>query len=171
MTLSVYPADVVDALDDAVDASYSPAAAAAAVTPSRATATAHARRTVSEAQVCVAVDKAIKARPGAYWINVHGGAAQTAGTADRVGVVDGRAFACEIKAPGQRPRRRQLVELRRWQAAGALVGWVSSVEELSALLDRVHDRRWTNPLTGPGDPTLGDETHDGLADAATAGDP
>jgi hypothetical protein len=154
------------------DEVYSPRAARAAVRRRAANASdPHGRRTVSEAAVCRAVDEAILVRRDAYWINITGAAEQTAGTPDRVGVVDGRAFACEIKAPGARPRPRQLVELRRWQDGGALVGWVESVEQLDELLAHVHDRRWTNPLTGPGDPTLGGNTHDGLADAATAGDP
>jgi hypothetical protein len=156
----VIRADVVD------DQDYDPRAARRTTTPGHRTHRARERR--SEALVCRDVDAALADEPRVYIMNITGSAEQVAGTPDRVGVVDGRAFVCEIKAPGERPRPLQLVELRRWQDGGALAGWVTSVAELRELLARVHDRSWTNPLTGPGDPTLG-AAHDAGASVAERG--
>lgn len=169
MTVSFPPGSdhTVTYSDLAREEAYDPAAACATQRVGRRSHRGRGR--TSEAQVCAEVDRALAATPRCYILNVTGSAEQTAGTPDRVGVVDGRAFVCEIKAPGETPRRLQLMQLRRWQAAGAISGWVTSVSELEQLLARVHDGQWTNPLTGPGDPTLGG-THDGQADgSATAG--
>lgn len=143
---------------------YDPAAAAAAM-PTRSG--------ISEAAIATQVDKAFGFYEQCYVINTHGDAASHGGTPDRLGVCRGRSLAIEIKRPGMRPTRRQMAELRGWQACGALVGWVESAADVHALMAHLFDREWTNPLTGPGDPTQGDDTHAGqaIAQAGTAGGP
>ena len=73
----------------------------------------------------------------------------TGGEPDVDGCVDGRTVKVEVKVPGNKPTPRQLAVMRQWERAGALVGWVTSVDELRDLLVHLNRRDWRNPQLAP----------------------
>lgn len=76
---------------------------------------------------------------------VHGSRFQRAGEPDLDACVRGRAVKVEAKMPGEVPTPIQYAVMRRWERAGALVGWVDSVAKLADLLTHVEDPEWVNP--------------------------
>jgi hypothetical protein len=76
---------------------------------------------------------------------IHGSVYQDAGEPDVDACIDGRAVKIEVKMPGATPTGVQVGALRRWQRAGALAGWVTSMRELEALVGHVNDYGWVNP--------------------------
>ena len=50
-------------------------------------------------------------------------------TVDVTGCISGRMFQIEVKMPGGKPTARQLQTLKTWEAAGAIVGCATSVDE------------------------------------------
>lgn len=79
--------------------------------------------------------KAIRdAYPGAVMRKKHGTAWGVAGDPDVYGCANGRAFAIEVKRPGENPTPLQQQRLAEWQAAGALAGVARSVEDAMAIL-------------------------------------
>jgi len=53
----------------------------------------------------------------------------------------GAHFEIEVKLPGERPRRNQVVAQRRWHRTAAVVGTVHSLEEARILLAPLLDAR------------------------------
>jgi hypothetical protein len=84
-------------------------------------------------------------RRDGWAIKVHGSEFSAAGEPDITACVRGRLVMVEAKVPGKRPEAKQFAALRRWQAAGALAGWVTSVADLELLLTHVDDAAWVNP--------------------------
>jgi len=72
--------------------------------------------------------------PGCKAIKIHGSAYQEIGTPDIIGCINGRMFAIECKQPGKAPTPIQRKRLAEWQAAGAIVGVVHSLEEAKQVL-------------------------------------
>lgn len=58
---------------------------------------------------------------------------------DVSGAVNGMRFELEVKIPGNKPTKRQLSTIKKWQKVGVLAGWADSVEEALEFL---------KPLTG-----------------------
>lgn len=87
----------------------------------------------------------IKRRGDGHARKVHGSAFQSAGEPDIDACVAGRAVKVEVKMPGGTPTPIQMGAMRRWESAGALTGWVTSVDELKKLLDYAEDHAWVNP--------------------------
>jgi len=58
----------------------------------------------------------------------------------------GRAVKIEVKRPGQKPTPAQRRRMMVWRDAGALVDWVSSLDELKAVLSHVEDDKWAADL-------------------------
>lgn len=83
---------------------------------------------------------------------VHQSAMTGGGEPDIDACCRGRAVKIEMKRPGEEPPERQLRRMREWQRSGALVGWACSLPDVQALMERVADMQWQNPLTGPGAP-------------------
>lgn len=83
---------------------------------------------------------------------IHTTAMGQTGHPDIDACVDGRSVKIEMKRPGRRPEPHQLGRLRRWQAAGALVGWASTLEHVQQLHARAGQRDWVNSLESPGAP-------------------
>lgn len=74
------------------------------------------------------------------------------GTPDLIGCVGGRCVVIEVKRPGSPgPTAAQLGQLRAWQDAGALAGWVCSVSDLREILSHLGDYGWRNSFESPGD--------------------
>jgi hypothetical protein len=117
--------------------------------PVRLPARRRAPRLVSEASIRAAIVQLLNLY--GYAIVKHQTAHGQIGTPDVLGCVRGRMVAIEVKRPGRRPTDAQFGAMRRWQAAGALVGWACSVEDARQLLDHVNDRGWRNSWSGPGD--------------------
>lgn len=73
--------------------------------------------------------------PRSKAINVHGGVYTERGTPDVIGCVDGRTVAFECKRDaGEAPTRIQQWRLAEWLASGAVVGSVSSVDDVELIL-------------------------------------
>lgn len=94
----------------------------------------------------------IKAEPMSWARKVHGGAYSDTGEPDIDACVSGRSLKVEVKMPGARPTAIQLAALRRWERAGALAGWATSVPELEQLIACVHQRDAAVDLSHPGAP-------------------
>ncbi len=85
--------------------------------------------------VVVPVMRYINSLPCAKAINVHGSVFSERGTPDVVGSVGGRFVAFECKrSPEDEPTRVQLWRLSEWIRAGAVVGAVSSVDDVDLIL-------------------------------------
>lgn len=69
---------------------------------------------------------------------VHG-SAMSSGKADINGCYKGRAFRIEAKTPdhGNKASKKQKINLKRWEKAGALVGVAYSLEEAIEILKPV----------------------------------
>jgi penicillin-binding protein-related factor A (putative recombinase) len=67
----------------------------------------------------------------------HGGMYSKAGKPDITGCINGRRFEFEVKRPGNKPTKLQLKELREWEAAGAIIGVVYSLEDVKEILSHV----------------------------------
>lgn len=72
-----------------------------------------------------------------YARKVHGGAYGTNGEPDLDICLKGRAIKLEVKAPGRENTvtEMQFKALAKWGKAGAIVGVVTSLEEVKELLD------------------------------------
>lgn len=86
-----------------------------------------------------------------YCIVKHQAMFAIEGTPDLIACVRGRMVVVELKRPGKTPTAAQLGQLRAWQDAGALAGWVDSGRRLDDLLDHVDDPAWRNDFALPGD--------------------
>jgi hypothetical protein len=72
-------------------------------------------------------------QPKCYVIKTHG-SMYSAGQPDLLGCYQGRTLALEVKRPGGKPTKLQAAILKKWGAAGAITGVVTSVEEVEKLL-------------------------------------
>ena len=63
-----------------------------------------------------------------------GGGMGVAGEPDIDACLRGRSLQLEVKRPGQHPTLLQLKRMEEWRQAGAIVGIVTSVAEVKALL-------------------------------------
>lgn len=126
--------------------------------PRRAVAKSRRRtaRPITEAAVKTAVMRKL-AVLGAYAISKHQTSLGKRGTPDVLACLEGRFLALEIKREGNVPTPEQLGEMRRWQQAGALAGWVQSVEDLDELLSHLADAGWRNDFKSPGDGRSADD--------------
>lgn len=75
----------------------------------------------------------------------HGTSFATAGDPDLYGCLNGRAFAIEMKRPGEKPTKLQEQRLREWATAGAYVGIAHSAEEMLGILDSLVKTVYTPP--------------------------
>lgn len=85
--------------------------------------------------VVVPVLQYLNSLPRSKAINVHGGIYTERGAPDVIGCVDGRTVAFECKRDaGEAETAIQRWRLAEWLAAGAVVGAVSSVEDVELIL-------------------------------------
>lgn len=85
--------------------------------------------------VVAPIMKYLNSLPCAKAINVHGSVFSERGTPDVIGCVGGRMVAFECKrSADEEPTRIQLWRLSEWIRAGAVVGAVSSVEDVDLIL-------------------------------------
>lgn len=87
-----------------------------------------------EAAIQAAVQRRLRER-GCVVLKVHGGLYQPAAL-DLIGSrpPDGRAFAIEVKVPGERMTPRQAAIAAQWGKAGAIVGVATSAAEAEQLV-------------------------------------
>lgn len=106
----------------------------------------------SEADVVADALDYLRGLPLAYARKVHGGALGNSGEPDLDAVVRGWAVKLEAKRPdgSEKPTPVQLAALRRWHAAGALVGWFTSTEHVQQLLDHLGEVEFVPDLSTPG---------------------
>lgn len=86
-----------------------------------------------EAKITKKIIDWMNAQPGVRARKVH----QTrfsGGEPDIDACWNGRSVKIEVKVPGNTPTPRQAAVLELWRKAGALVGWVTSLEEAKELL-------------------------------------
>lgn len=69
---------------------------------------------------------------------LHGSVFSVKGDPDLYGArrPDGRAFAVEMKAPGEQPSELQHKRLAEWAEAGAVTGWATSPDEALAIVEQ-----------------------------------
>lgn len=85
--------------------------------------------------VVVPILRYLNSLPYSKAINIHGGIYTERGTPDVIGCVGGRMVAFECKRDaGEAPTRIQRWRLSEWLRAGAVVGSVSSVEDVDMIL-------------------------------------
>lgn len=92
----------------------------------------------------------LRSLPQGYARKVHGGAMGNAGEPDVDACVRGRAVKLEAKAGSNKPSKIQAAALRRWAAAGALVGWFTTTQHIVELLDHLDDQDYVTDLSAPG---------------------
>lgn len=79
--------------------------------------------------------KFLNGLPNSKAINVHGGIYTERGTPDVIGCVNGRMVAFECKRDAmEEPTRIQRWRLSEWLISGAVVGAVSSVNDVELIL-------------------------------------
>jgi hypothetical protein len=88
---------------------------------------------------------------GGYAIPKHQTEYGVRGTPDVFACVAGRLVVVEIKTLGYDLQPDQRAELRKWQNAKALAGWVRSLAHLDELLSHLDDLAWRNDFSHPGD--------------------
>ena len=75
---------------------------------------------------------------------VHG-SRYSSGEPDIDACINGRSVKIEVKVPGKVPTPQQMARLRKWESAGALCGWATSVEEAASLTSHLENLNWSNP--------------------------
>jgi hypothetical protein len=88
---------------------------------------------------------------GGYAIPKHQTEYGVRGTPDVFACLTGRLVVVEIKTIGYDLQPDQRGELRKWQNASALAGWVRSLTHLDELLSHLDDLAWRNDFNHPGD--------------------
>lgn len=87
-----------------------------------------------EKHIVAAIISFIRSEPGCWAEKTHGGPF-SAGEPDVRACVRGRSVFLEVKrAPGIPATPLQVAKLKKWELAGAIVGVVSSVEEVRQIL-------------------------------------
>lgn len=85
--------------------------------------------------VVVPIMRYLNSLPRSKAVNIHGSAFSERGTPDVIGCVGGRMVAFECKrSADEEPTRIQLWRLSEWIRAGAVVGAVSSVDDVRLIL-------------------------------------
>lgn len=85
--------------------------------------------------VVVPILRYLNSIPNSKAINVHGSVFSERGTPDVIGCVGGRFVAFECKRdPGEPLEPIQRWRLAEWLASGAVVGGVSSVQDVEIIL-------------------------------------
>jgi hypothetical protein len=88
----------------------------------------------NESAIVKAILAYLNSLPGCLARKRWGGGMGVAGEPDIDACLRGRSLQLEVKRPGQKPTPLQVKRLEQWRHAGALVGVVTSVEEVKALL-------------------------------------
>lgn len=85
---------------------------------------------VIENQIKAFLDK----RPYCWYMKVHGNRYQKIGVPDLIICDAGRFISIEIKKPGEKPTAIQEQRLKEIASAGGLTTWVTSLDEVKAIL-------------------------------------
>lgn len=91
-------------------------------------------QTPSEKSITNSIQKMLHGVPGVWCVKFHGGPYTQAGVPDILGAFYGRAFAIEVKRPGQKPTAIQDLTMARMRKAGIIVAVCHSVEEAQEML-------------------------------------
>jgi hypothetical protein len=90
----------------------------------------------TEQAIVKAILAYLNSQPGCLARKRWGGGYGVAGDPDITGCIRGRHFEFEVKRPGQRPTPLQARRLEQWRRAGAIVGFVESMEQAREILAR-----------------------------------
>lgn len=104
----------------------------------------------SEADIVSDVINYIRSLPLGHARKVHGDAYTQVGEPDVDACVRGRSVKLEGKTDRSRPTAVQAQAMKRWRAAGALVGWFRSRADVEALLEHLDDPNFEADLERPG---------------------
>lgn len=89
----------------------------------------------SEARLQRSIQRELRLR--GYWVRkTHGSAFSVTGDPDLIAIKAGRVYGLEVKRPGGRVTKIQRHRLAELEAAGAIVGVVTSLEEALDLVSR-----------------------------------
>lgn len=69
----------------------------------------------------------------------HGGGYATSGQPDVHACYMGHDIEIEVKCPGNMPTKLQLLRMEEWRKSGAIVAWVTSVEQVQEIIRRLKD--------------------------------
>lgn len=92
---------------------------------------------LSETQIVKQIKRYLERVYPGVWYKIHGGPYQEAGIPDIVGVHDGRFHAFEVKRPDKKHKvsMAQKYQIDRLEKSGAIVGVVTSVEDVKLLMN------------------------------------
>lgn len=111
------------------------------------------KRPLLEGEITAQALRWLNKQPRTHAWKLHSSVRGQTGHPDIDACVDGRSLKIEMKRPGKKPEPHQIGRLKQWRAAGAIVGWASSLEHVQQLHARAATGgEWANPLTGPGAP-------------------
>jgi hypothetical protein len=90
-----------------------------------------------EKDIVTAILHHLKSVPGCFAWKEHGGMYGTAGIPDIIACINGRFFAFEVKAPNGKLSKIQEITLQRIQDAKGYAFKVTSVKEVTQILERL----------------------------------
>ncbi len=93
----------------------------------------------SEGSIQRAIVRKFKKLPNIEVEVRHGSMFSVKGQPDIHGCWFGRHFEIEVKQPGEEPSKLQYYRLKRWQNAGAIVGWAINVDEALKIISAIKD--------------------------------
>lgn len=64
----------------------------------------------------------------------HGDQFSIKGNPDITGCLAGRHIEIEVKLPGKKPTKIQFAVMEKWERAGAIVGWATSLSEAQDII-------------------------------------
>lgn len=98
-----------------------------------------------ESNVVSKIVRFLESLPNCAVEKTHG-SALSSGKADLNACYKGRFLRLEVKTSdhGNTASKKQLINLRRWENAGAVCGVVYSVEEVKSLISRLEDNNYGN---------------------------
>ena len=89
-----------------------------------------------EKSIVAGILKYLNGLPGCHAVKTHG-SAYSGGQPDVDACYKGQTIKLEVKRPGKQATALQEAVLAQWKAAGAIVGVVTSVEEVRAIMEGV----------------------------------
>lgn len=88
----------------------------------------------SEKAIERAIVKWLNSLDNCFAYSRHGDQFSIKGNPDVTGCHGGRHIEIEVKKPGEKPTKIQFAVMEKWKRAGAIVGWVTSLDEAKDII-------------------------------------